>query len=230
VRAPSLFRDGTVRALRTSAMRGGAERVDGRAARGATTVIAMSRRPSPDDATAPRFDDALAHADALYNLARHLTRNAADAEDLVQETYARAVRSWDARDAGASLAAWLFRILRNAWLDRARRDRRSPVEDDPEGVAADAADGAPASEGWLRDDADLERMRGLVAEEIETALQSLTEDARTVVLLDVEGFTETEVAHVLGCAVGTVKSRLARARAALRARLADYAHAMGNRS
>jgi RNA polymerase sigma-70 factor, ECF subfamily len=187
-------------------------------------VIPMSRMPSPDEGAAPRFEDALAHADALYNLARHLTRNTADAEDLVQETYTRAVRAWGVRDAGASLAAWLFRILRNAWLDRWRRDRRSPL--DADGAEADAA---PDSEAWLRNDVELERMRGLVAEEIETALGTLSEDARTVVLLDVEGFTETEVAHVLGCAVGTVKSRLARARAALRARLGEYAHDMGTR-
>jgi RNA polymerase sigma-70 factor, ECF subfamily len=198
-------------------------------------VIAMSGRPSPGEGSAPRFDEALAHADALYNLARHLTRNAADAEDLVQETYTRAVRAWGERDAGASLtasgslAAWLFRILRNAWLDRWRRDRRSPV--DADGDAANAADAAPADAGgdaWLRGDFELERMRGLVAEEIEAALATLSEDARMVVLLDLEGFTETEVAHVLGCAVGTVKSRLSRARAALRTRLADYA--MENRS
>ncbi|BDG02116.1 RNA polymerase sigma factor RpoE [Anaeromyxobacter oryzae] len=191
-------------------------------------MIAMSRRPSPDRGTSPRFEDALAHADALYNLARHLTRNADDAEDLVQETYARAVRGWDGRDGEASLAAWLFRILRNAWLDRWRRDRRSPL--DAEGDPADAPDAAPGDDAWLRNDLELERMRGLVAEEIEAALATLSEDARTVVLLDVEGFTETEVAHVLGCAVGTVKSRLARARAALRARLGDYAHALGSRS
>ena len=188
-------------------------------------MIAIPGRPPPDRGGAARFEDALGHTDALYNLARHLTRNAADAEDLVQETYARAVRAWGVRDASASLAAWLFRILRNAWLDRWRHDRRSPFDGDDE-----AAEAAPSSDAWLRNDVELERMRGLVAEEIEAALGTLSEDARTVVLLDVEGFTETEVAHVLGCAVGTVKSRLARARAALRARLAEYAHAKGNES
>jgi RNA polymerase sigma-70 factor (ECF subfamily) len=186
-------------------------------------VNAMKGKPSPRGASGPTLDEALAHADALYNLAYHLAHNAADAEDLVQETYARAVRAWEGRDAGGSLAAWLFRILRNAWLDRWRRDRRSPVvavEEDPDAAAADDGDA-------LRGNADLERMRGLVAEEIEAALATLPPDSRTAVLLDLEGFTEGEVAHVLGCAVGTVKSRLSRARAALRRQLADYA--MGSR-
>jgi RNA polymerase sigma-70 factor (ECF subfamily) len=165
---------------------------------------------------------ALAQADALYDLARHLTGQPADAEDLVQETYARALRAWGHFEPGTDLRAWLFRILRNGFLDRLRRARRHPADEPLDEATA----GLPAaSEGWLRGDAELERLRGLVGEEIEAALATLPEPARTAVLLDAQGFSEAEVALVLGCAVGTVKSRLSRARAALRLRLADYRRA-----
>jgi RNA polymerase sigma-70 factor, ECF subfamily len=146
----------------------------------------------------------LVHADALYRLALRLTRQDDEAEDLVQDTYARALGASDQFEAGTNVRAWVFRILRNAHIDARRRTKASPVteslEDDPRGR-------------------DEEPIRG----DIEAALSSLSVDARTVVLLDLEGFTEAELATVLDCPVGTVKSRLARARAALRERLRDYA-------
>jgi RNA polymerase sigma-70 factor (ECF subfamily) len=164
---------------------------------------------------------ALVYADSLHNLARYLARNAADAEDLVQETYVRALASEGQFTPGSNLKAWLFRILRNAFLSRRRQETRNPTEgglDTVDPLAQSSSEGS-----WLRDDVELDRMRNLVGEEIEAALRALSEDGRTVILLDLEGFTETESANVLGCAIGTVKSRLSRARAALRERLADYA-------
>ncbi|HYB44381.1 MAG TPA: sigma-70 family RNA polymerase sigma factor [Candidatus Methylomirabilis sp.] len=165
--------------------------------------------------------EALAHADTLFNLARYLTGNAADAEDLVQETYAHALDAAHQFTPGTNLKAWLFRILRNAFISSYRRQRHNPTIGGLDTVDPTAQGAAP--EQWLRDDLELERLRKIVGEEIEQALMTLSEDARTVILLDLEGLTEVEVAQVVGCAVGTVKSRLARARAALRLLLRDYA-------
>jgi RNA polymerase sigma-70 factor (ECF subfamily) len=165
--------------------------------------------------------EALAYADALYNLARYLTGSQTDAEDLVQETYARALKGAEQFTPGTNLKAWLFRILRNTFISLYRRRRHDPVVGGLDTVDP-TAQGA-AREEWLRDDIELDRLRKLVGAEIEQALMTLSEDARAVILLDLEGLTEVEVADVVGCAVGTVKSRLARARAALRLRLRDYA-------
>ena len=165
--------------------------------------------------------DALAYADGLYNLARYLTGNATDAEDLVQETYARALRGADGFTAGTNLKAWLFRILRNTFVSSYRRRRHDPTIGGLDTVDPRAQ--GVAQQEWLRDDVELDRLRKVVGEEIERAMMALSEDARTVILLDLEGLTEVEVAAVMGTAVGTVKSRLARARAALRHQLKDYA-------
>jgi RNA polymerase sigma-70 factor (ECF subfamily) len=165
--------------------------------------------------------DALAWVDSLHNLARYLTGNPTDAEDLVQETYARALKAADQFTPGTNLKAWLFRILRNTFFSLYRRQRASPLVGGLDTVDPSAQ--GVADEVWLRDDVELDRLRKLVGEEIEAALMTLSEEGRTVILLDLEGLTEVEVAQVVGCAVGTVKSRLARARSALRRRLKDYA-------
>jgi RNA polymerase sigma-70 factor, ECF subfamily len=164
----------------------------------------------------PLGREALAYADALYNHARRLTRNDADADELVQETYLRALAGAHTFVAG-NLKAWLFRIQQNTFIDLRRRGRHQPALSE-----LDVVDGA-AEGASLRDDFELERLRRLVAGDIESALATLSDEARAIVLLDVEGFTESELAEVLGCALGTVKSRLSRARALLRERLKDYA-------
>ena len=164
--------------------------------------------------------EALAYADTLHNLARYLTRSESDAEDLVQETYVRALQASAQFAVGTNLKAWLFTILRNAQLSRYRSERSKPMAGaDDIAVTAEAMQDAPSS----HDDFSLEQTKRIVGNDIEAAMRSLTEDARTVILLDLEGLAESEMALVLGCPAGTVKSRLSRARAALREKLADYA-------
>jgi RNA polymerase sigma-70 factor (ECF subfamily) len=156
----------------------------------------------------------LTHADALYNLARWLVRDPQEAEDLVQETYARALGAAQQFEAGSNLKAWLLRILRNTYLDGRRRARPEAAE---ENVDELASVGNPAA-----DEAHSAQLRSLVADEVAQAVQALPEAWRTAILLDLEGLSEAEMADVLGCAEGTVKSRLGRARAALRERLAAH--------
>ncbi|HEY2734737.1 MAG TPA: sigma-70 family RNA polymerase sigma factor [Polyangiales bacterium] len=159
----------------------------------------------------------LLHVDALYTFAWRLSRDAHVAEDLVQETFARCLANSHAFAPGSNLKAWLFRILRNAFFDLRRREGRSPLR---------AFEDASSEDGPLPStpsDTKPDQLRHLVARDIEAALLALSDDHRSVVLLDLEGFSEQEIASVMDCASGTVKSRLARARAALREQLREYA-------
>jgi len=161
--------------------------------------------------------EALAHLDALFHVARYLTGDDGAAEDLVQETYARALGAEASFARGTNLRAWLMRILRNAFIDQTRRDRRGVVRG-----GLDADDVPDEIDEPLRGDGEMERLRTLVAADLEKALLDLSPDARATILLDLEGLSEAELAEAMGSAPGTIKSRLARARSALRARLAAY--------
>ena len=159
------------------------------------------------------FRDALAHADALHNLARYLTGSVVEAEDLVQETFARATAAAGRLPPTANLRAWLFRILRNAHLDQRRRAGHDPARP---GESDSALEDTAAVDEGSQGDPEASWVRKCAARDLEVALHSLSEDRRTVILLDLEGLPDGEIAEVLGCAPGTVKSRLSRARADLR--------------
>src|SRR5260370_28148519 len=141
----------------------------------------MVRAPGPGCSGEPRWDggdlgrEALAYADSLYNLARYLTRNATDAEDLVQETYALALRAAAQFAPGSNLKAWLIRILRNTFFSIYRRQRRNPTVGGLDTVNPTYED--PVQGEWLRGDAELHRLRTVVGEEIQRPLLSLPQDA-----------------------------------------------------
>ncbi|MFT3693718.1 MAG: sigma-70 family RNA polymerase sigma factor [Kofleriaceae bacterium] len=166
--------------------------------------------PDPDPAhERPLAERALEFVDALYSLALHLTGNSSDAEDLVQSTYARALAGAGQYREGTNLRAWLFRILRNGFIDHARRKKIVlEVPDDTIEIVPDDA-------------ATLEQLRYVTGTEVTRAIANLPVEFRLVVLLEVEGFSEAEIADIAHCPPGTVKSRLARAKAKLRAALKE---------
>jgi len=164
-------------------------------------------------------DEALTHLDGLYSLARWLVHDPVEAEDLVQETYLRALRGAHQFQPGTNLRAWLFQILRNTFFTQRRRRGREPDAVDPDRL--DALAGAPIRGGRAGDPSGGDdRTLGV---DLAAALERLPEEYRSVVLLaDVEDFTMGEVAAIMQCPVGTVKSRLFRARAILQELLRDY--------
>lgn len=155
---------------------------------------------------------ALTYGDALFRVAHRLCGHRGDAEDLVQETYYQALRGRSSLRDASKLRAWLFRILRNTWShNQARRGRTQEVAADP--ALLDEHVGALVEMPTT--------LVGDCSDDVDAALRALPEGWRsTLVLVDVEGFAYDEAAEVLGCPVGTVRSRLARARAQLAAELA----------
>ena len=162
---------------------------------------------------------ALEHLDALYGFAMTLTRNQTEAEDLVQETYLRAVRAFGRLMPDSNLKSWLFAIMRNAWLNQLRHTRGGP-----QFVELDAEEDDRAK--WLdhvANDPHVVYIRKLEREEVRAAIESLPRAHREIVVLrDIEGFSYQQIASILGCPAGTVMSRLGRAREKLRRLLAEW--------
>ena len=158
------------------------------------------------DCSANFSDAALEHVDGLYRYAWALTRDQADAEDLVQETYLRAVKAHTQLLPDTNLKKWLFVIMRNAWLNQLRHNRSGPRF-----VALDGMD-APRQKDPL-----VLFLRKVEREEIRDAINALPEMYREIIVLrDIEGFSYQEIADLLECPAGTVMSRLGRARQKLR--------------
>lgn len=164
--------------------------------------------------------------DALYNFAYHLTYNEADADDLVQDTYMKAYRFIEKYDTGTNAKAWLFKILKNAFINQYRKKSKQPTKVDYEEIVSyhDEEDTNFSSYLDLRE----EIFQGMMGDEVTNAINALPVDFRTVILLcDIEGFTYEEISKIIDIPIGTVRSRLYRARNLLKEKLKGYAKSMG---
>jgi RNA polymerase sigma-70 factor, ECF subfamily len=170
--------------------------------------------------------EALPHMNALYNFALRMTGDADDADDLVQETYLKAFRFFDKFEKGTNAKAWLFRILKNSYINEYRKVKKEPNKvdyDDIENFYENIKSADVKSNHMVED-----VFNNLLDDEISSAISSLPEDFRTVIILsDIEGFTYEEIADFVDCPIGTVRSRLHRARKMLYVRLHKYAQEKG---
>jgi RNA polymerase sigma-70 factor (ECF subfamily) len=173
---------------------------------------------------------ALPHLDALFNLALNLTRNRKDAEDLVQETYLRAYRFFDSYKKGTHVKAWLFRILRNTFINRYRAQKIRPDEVDFGKIETTYEQMIESTFIKERTPPSPEAivMEGVLDREIEQAMERLPEEYRTVVLMALlEGMSYKDIASALSIPLGTVMSRLHRGRKMLQSQLMEFARRKG---
>lgn len=173
-------------------------------------------------------DTALVYIDELYVSALRYTKNERDAEDLVQETFLKAYNNWDRFEQGTNCRAWLFTILTNTFINKYRRKKK-------EREILNAEDTRPIEQFFFNreasdfyDSPERDLVRGAFSQDVKDALESLSEEFRTVVVLtDLNDFSYKEVAHILGCPVGTVMSRLFRGRKMMRRALVETAYDRG---
>lgn len=194
----------------------------------------MAVAKKPDKKDKKKYKDQLferefyPHIDALYNFAFHLTYNEDDSNDLVQETYLKAYRFAESYVEGTNAKAWLFKILKNAFINEYRKKSKQPTKVDYEDVIGyqDSEDTGSSTTDSL--DLRQEVFQGILGDEVTKAINSLPVDFRMVILLcDIEGFTYEEIAKIVNIPIGTVRSRLHRARQMLKEKLIDYAKKLG---
>ncbi len=166
-------------------------------------------------------DDFMPLIDAAYNFAFRLTLDEDDAKDLVQDTYLKAFRFIDSFQKGTNAKAWLFRILKNSFINDYRKKSKQPAKVDYQEV--EQIYNSEEADVSLTPDLRIDVLQGMIGDEVANALNSLAIDFRTVIILcDIEGFTYEEMAKILDIPIGTVRSRLHRARNLLKEKLSDY--------
>ncbi|HEY4653467.1 MAG TPA: sigma-70 family RNA polymerase sigma factor [Cyclobacteriaceae bacterium] len=187
----------------------------------------MTKQRYSDGERTSIFDNEfMPHINSMYNFAYRLTLDEDDAKDLLQDTYLKAYRFIDSFQQGTNAKAWLFRILKNSFINDYRKKSKEPSKVDYQEV--ESYYNSEDVDRQITPDLRVETLQDMIGDEISNALNALDVDFRTVIILcDLEGFKYDEMAKILDIPIGTVRSRLHRARNLLKEKLSEYAKKMG---